>query len=147
MLLLGEAGQVDLAGRGSRQRLAELDNVRHHVARPPLPPLLAVVQHVRVGKVARSVRGDDRPDACAFPPTMISSPGPGRALRPKERANKRSSTHGSLAFYAPLQGLSDDLCNKSGTTRAVRCPAGGAPDVSAGRAKDGGDRDEGDHDR
>ena len=58
----GEAGPVDLAGRGSRQRLAELDDVRHHVARQPPP---AVVQHVLAGEVAAAVRGDDRPQAVA----------------------------------------------------------------------------------
>jgi len=62
VLLPGEADPGDLAGRGSRQRLAQLDDVRHYIARQPLP---TVVQHVLAGEVARAVRGDDRPEAAA----------------------------------------------------------------------------------
>src|SRR5262252_7619920 len=59
---LGEAGPVDLAGRSSRQVLAELDYVRHHVAwQPPA----AVVQYVLAGEAGRAVPGDDGPKSAA----------------------------------------------------------------------------------
>src|SRR5271165_4543055 len=60
--LLSEAGPVDLAGRGSRQSLPELDYLRHHVTRQPPS---AVVQHLLAGEVASAVGCDDRPEATA----------------------------------------------------------------------------------
>src|SRR5215467_5857980 len=60
--LLCEAGPVDLASRRSRQSLAQLDYLRHHVARQPLT---AVIQHLLAGEVARAVGGHDRPEAIA----------------------------------------------------------------------------------